>query len=262
VNSPDHGRVDHGLAGRAVIVTGGTRGIGLGIATALTRAGALVTITGRSSKRLEAARVALSSLGTEPLALQRNVADRSAMLDVAALTFERFGRIDGLVNNAQSFRPVMPLADVEESDINLLFDTGPKGTLWGMQAVLPFMRAAGWGRIVNMGSSAGIRGDAGYGPYAASKEAIRALTRVAAREWAGDGVVVNCVCPASAGHRAPPDNALRAEHFAAMYRDHPMGRDGDAEADIAPVVLFLLSEASRFLNGETLMVDGGGHMRA
>jgi NADP-dependent 3-hydroxy acid dehydrogenase YdfG len=180
VNSPDHGRVDHGLAGRAVIVTGGTRGIGLGIATALTRAGALVTITGRSSKRLEAARVALSSLGTEPLALQRNVADRSAMLDVAALTFERFGRIDGLVNNAQSFRPVMPLADVEESDINLLFDTGPKGTLWGMQAVLPFMRAAGWGRIVNMGSSAGIRGDAGYGPYAASKEAIRALTRVAA----------------------------------------------------------------------------------
>lgn len=245
-----------------MIVTGGTRGIGLGIATMLTRAGASVAITGRKQQRLDEAAAALSALGAPPLAVRCDVADREAMADLARLVAERFGRLDGLVNNAQSFRPVMPLEAVTEADIDVLLDTGPKGTLWGMQAVFPYMRDAGWGRIVNMGSVAGVRGDPGYGPYASSKEAVRALTRVAAREWAKHGIVVNCVCPASAGHRAPPeDDPLRRAHFEATYRDHPMGRDGDAEADIAPVVGFLLSDGCRYLTGETMMVDGGTSAR-
>jgi NAD(P)-dependent dehydrogenase (short-subunit alcohol dehydrogenase family) len=129
------------------------------------------------------------------------------------------------------------------------------------------MRAQGWGRIVNVASANGLRGAAGFGPYNASKEAIRALTRTAAREWARHGIVVNCFCPASAAHRMPPaDDAApddpRRAAYAAMYADHPMGRDGDPEADIAPVVLFLLSDACRYLTGETLKVDGGGTMWA
>jgi NAD(P)-dependent dehydrogenase (short-subunit alcohol dehydrogenase family) len=137
------------------------------------------------------------------------------------------------------------------------------GTLWAMQAVLPSMREQGWGRIVTMGSAMGLTGAPGYGPYSASKEAIRSLTRTAAREWGRFGIVVNCVCPASVGHRLPPDDdRTRAAAFAEMYADHPLGRDGDPEQDIAPVVAFLLSDACRYVTGETFMVDGGGVMRA
>jgi NAD(P)-dependent dehydrogenase (short-subunit alcohol dehydrogenase family) len=115
----------------------------------------------------------------------------------------------------------------------------------------------------------GNTGAPGYGPYSAAKEGIRSLTRTAAREWGEFGITVNCVCPASVAHRMPVrddsdagENRARAEAFAAMYADHPLGRDGDPEADIAPAVAFLLSDASQYLTGQTLMVDGGGIMRA
>jgi NAD(P)-dependent dehydrogenase (short-subunit alcohol dehydrogenase family) len=143
----------------------------------------------------------------------------------------------------------------------VLLDTGPKATLWGMQAVFPAMRARGWGRIVNVASASGLIGNPGYGPYNAAKEAIRALTRTAAREWARYGIAVNCFCPAATGHRRPPGEQAshQKEAWERMYRDHPMGRDGDPENDIAPVVLFLLSDACRYMTGETLKVDGGGY---
>ena len=250
------------LDGTAVIVTGGSRGVGLGVAAALVACGAKVTITGRKQDALDAAVQSLTAAGGDVHAIAGNVADRDWMFDVVAQTVERFGRLDGLVNNAQTFRPVMPLETVTSRDMDTLLDTGLKATLWGMQAVLPHFRAQGIGRIVNMGSVVGMRGAKGYGPYAASKEAIRGLTRVAALEWAADGIVVNCVCPASAGHRAPPgDDPVRRANFDAAYRDHPMGRDGDATDDIGPVVCFLLSPECRYLTGETLNVDGGGYLR-
>jgi 2-hydroxycyclohexanecarboxyl-CoA dehydrogenase len=250
------------FAGRVVIVTGASRGIGRGIARNLAKSGAMLTVTGRKQSRLDEAVEEFRGLGADVVGVVGNVGERAAIDHMVAVTVERFGRIDGLVNNAQTFRPVMNLEDVTEGDMDVLFDTGPKGTLWAMQAVLPFMRQRGWGRIVNMGSVIGINGAAGYGPYSASKEAVRALTRVAAREWAKYGIVVNCVCPASAGHRIAPNDPARQEAYDRMYKDHPMGRDGDAEADIAPVVAFLLSDGCRYMTGETLLVDGGGFLRA
>ena len=250
------------FAGRVVIVTGASRGIGRGIARHLAKAGAALTVTGRKQSRLDETVEELQGLGADVAGFVGDVADRAATEHVVNMTIERHGRIDGLVNNAQTFRPVMKLEDVVESDMDLLFNTGPKGTLWAMQAVFAQMRDQGWGRIVNMGSVIGINGAAGYGPYSASKEAVRALTRVAAREWAKHGIVVNCVCPASAGHRVAPNDPARQEAYDRMYKDHPMGRDGDAEADIAPVVAFLLSDACRYMTGETLLVDGGGFLRA
>ena len=202
-----------------------------------------------------------TALGAEHLALVVDVADRRAASTSWPRTVERFGRVDGLVANAQTFRSVTPLEDVTEADMDLLFDTGPKGTLWLMQAVFPHMRDQGWGRIVTMGSNGALNGAAGYGPYVASKEAIRGLTRVAAREWGDHGIVVNCVCPVSVAHRAPPtDDPERAEIFAATFAGQPIARDGDAEDDIAPIVTFLLSDACRYMTGQTLMADGGAIM--
>lgn len=253
--------VDDDVTGRVVILTGGTRGIGRGLALHLARRGVRLVVTGRKPERLEAISADLDALGAEHLAVVSNVADRDGCLALAAAALEHFGRIDGLVANAQTFRSVTPLEEVTESDMDLLYDTGPKGTLWLMQAVFPHMRDQGWGRIVTMGSNGALLGAAGYGPYVTSKEAIRGLTRVAAREWGKHGIVVNCVCPVSAGHRAPPaDDTERAAIFAATFASQPIARDGDAEDDIGPVVTFLLSDACRYVTGQTLMADGGAIM--
>ena len=221
-----------------------------------------MVITGRREPGVSEASDALDAIGVEHLAAVADVADRDAMVALVDEAAERWGRIDGLVANAQSFRPVTALTEVTARDMDLLFDTGPKGTLWSMQAVVPHMTARGWGRIVTMATSMGLTGPAGYGPYAASNEAIRSLTRTAANEWGRDGITVNCVLPASAAHRLDPASSPeRRAAFAAMYDDHPIGRDGDAEDDIAPVVAFLLSDASRYVTGQTIGVDGGGILR-
>lgn len=250
------------LRERVVVVTGATRGIGLGIARHLGSRGARVVITGRREPGVAEASHALDALGVEHLATAVDVADRDAMVALVDEAADRWGRVDGLVANAQSFRPVTALLEVTARDMDLLFDTGPKGTLWSMQAVVPHMKARGWGRIVTMATSMGLTGPAGYGPYAASNEAIRSLTRTAANEWGRDGITVNCVLPASAAHRLDPESSPeRRAAFAAMYDDHPIGRDGDPDDDIAPVVAFLLSDASRYVTGQTIGADGGGILR-
>ena len=181
---------------------------------------------------------------------------------MVAKTIERFGRVDGYVANAQSFRPVMALVDVTARDMDTVIDTGPKGTLWGMQSVFPHMREQGWGRIVTMGSNAALTGAVGYGPYSSSKEAIRSLTRTAAREWGPYGIVVNCVCPVSIAHRMPPgDDPARSAVYASTFSNQPIARDGDAIHDIGPIVAFLLSDGCRYLTGQTLMADGGSFLR-
>jgi len=254
--------VDTGVEGRVVIVTGASKGVGRGVALHLARHGARLVVTARKPEALEALEAELDDLSAPYLARLGNVADREGAFALAASTLEHFGRIDGLVANAQTFRPVMGIEDVTERDMDIVLDTGPKGTLWGMQAVFPAMRDQGRGRIVTMGSNAALLGGAGYGPYSSSKEAIRALTRTAAREWGKYGITVNCVCPVSAAHRVPPsdEDPVRAAMFAETYSKQPIARDGDAEDDIGPVVAFLLSDASQYMTGQTLMADGGAIM--
>jgi NAD(P)-dependent dehydrogenase (short-subunit alcohol dehydrogenase family) len=267
VNAQDNDKGS--LRDRVIIVTGASRGIGRGLALHLAKQGAIVVGTGRKPDRLATLEDDLAAVGAPYLCRPLNTADRAGAVALAAEVAERFGRIDGLVANAQTFRSVTPIEDVTEQDMNLLFDTGPKGTLWQMQAVFPYMREqfereGRGGRIVTTGSNAGLLGAAGYGPYAASKEAIRALTRVTAREWGKYGILVNCVCPVSVAHRMPvtgEDDPTRRAMFEATFKDLPLGRDGDAEADLGPTIAFLLSDACSYMTGETLMLDGGALMR-
>jgi NAD(P)-dependent dehydrogenase (short-subunit alcohol dehydrogenase family) len=155
------------------------------------------------------------------------------------------------------------MSEITDFQMDEVYTSGVKAALWGMQAVYPYMRSAGWGRIVNVGSGAGVIGFPGFGAYAAAKEAIRALTRTAAREWAADGIVVNCYCPAAYETRTNQTTDPFLSAADARFRhQHPTGRVGDAESDIGPVVRFLCSDSCRYLTGETLMVDGGAYTSA
>ncbi len=255
--------IDSGVRGRVVIVTGASRGVGRGVALYLAEAGATVVGTGRKQDALDALSAELDAFDVPHLTVTGNAADRDGAFALVDAVVARFGRVDGLVANAQTFRPVTPLADVTPRDMDTLYDTGPKATLWGMQAVFPPMRDQGWGRIVTMGSNAGFHGPVGYGPYSSSKEAVRSLTRTAAREWGPHGIVVNCVCPVSAAHRMEgfSEDPARRAIFEKTYKDQPIARDGDAVDDIGPVVAFLLSDGCRYLTGQTLMADGGALLR-
>ncbi len=250
-----------GVEGRTVIVTGAGQGIGRGMALHLAKNGAAVVVVDWKQHRVERTVDELRALGTEAMGLTADVADHDSIAAMVAAAVERFGRVDALINNAHTFTPKAALVDVGEDDLEVNQST-VKGTLWAMQAVYPHMRDVGWGRIVNFASAAGITGMAEYGAYNAAKEAIRALTRTAAREWGRDGIVVNAIAPGAASKRGQQAAARHEAEYREFLRDHPMGRQGDPEEDIGPVALFLCSDGCRFLTGQTFMVDGGAFLWA
>ena len=250
----------HSVAGKVIVVTGSGRGVGLGIAKHLGAGGARVVVAEWKPELLDAAVAELTDLGVDVLGVRTNIMERDEIDAMVAATVERFGRVDGIVNNAQTFRPLADMATVSADDVDVFYTSGVKGSLWAMQAVYPHMAAQGWGRIVNFASSMGITGGRGFGAYNASKEAIRALTRTAAREWAPDGIVVNCIAPAAADHHG--DAAKQSEGYRVFVENCPMGRQGDPETDIGPLAWFLCSDACRYLTGHTFMADGGAFMWA
>jgi len=252
----------HGVQGRVVIVTGAGQGIGRGIAHHLGKGGASIVVAEWKPEKMHRTIGELDEMGVPNLGIACDINHGDQIDAMVAATVERFGRVDGLVNNAQTFRPNAPIADVSVDDLDVFYDSGVKGTLRAMQAVYPHMAAAGWGRIVNFASSMGITGGKGFGAYNASKEAIRALTRTAAREWGPDGITVNAIAPAAASERGTASAARQSEAYLEFIKSCPMGRQGDPELDIAPVALFLCSDACRYLTGHTLMVDGGAFMWA
>jgi NAD(P)-dependent dehydrogenase (short-subunit alcohol dehydrogenase family) len=250
----------HSVVGKVIVVTGAGRGVGKGIAVHLAKGGAQIVVAEWKPDLLAATVAELEALGATALGVRCNVMEQGEIDAMVATTVERFGRVDGLVNNAQTFRPLAPVAGVVEEDLDVFYRSGVKGTLWAMQAVRPHMAAQGWGRIVNFASSMGITGGRGFAAYNASKEAVRALTRTAAREWAPDGLVVNCIAPAAADHHG--DAAKQSEGYRIFVENCPMGRQGDPELDIGPLAWFLCSDACRYLTGHTFMADGGAFMWA
>jgi NAD(P)-dependent dehydrogenase (short-subunit alcohol dehydrogenase family) len=248
------------VAGRVVVVTGGGGGIGRGLVRNLGAAGASVVIAEWNEAALGKIVAELQGNGATVLGLDCNVQEQASIQHVVDATIERFGRIDGLVNNAMTFSGQQPLAELTEEEFDIDYVSGVKGTLWAMQAAYPHMKRAGWGRIVNVGSSAGLVSFKGFGAYGACKEAIRSLTRTAAREWAADGIVVNCYCPVSTGHAAAyAPGGYVDQAMTVLAALSPYGYNGDPDHDLGPAVRFLLSDDCRYLTGQTLTLDGGAY---
>lgn len=253
---------EQGVRDRVVIVTGAGQGIGRGIARHLGRHGARIVVAEWKPHKLQRTVDELHALGVDALGVECDVQQQASIDAMVRATVARFGRVDALVNNAQTFRAQASVEAITAEDAGVFTTSGPMGTLWAMQAVFPHMKAQGWGRIVNVGSAAAIVGLHGYGAYAMSKEAIRAITRTAAREWGRYGIVVNCFCPGAASDRGRAGVDRAAAQGRSLVFERCIDRLGDPEDDIAPVVLFLCSDACRYLTGQTLMVDGGAFLWA
>jgi NAD(P)-dependent dehydrogenase (short-subunit alcohol dehydrogenase family) len=248
-------RAMHSVDGRVIIVTGSAQGVGRGMAHHLGKAGATVVVADYQADKLARTCDELTKFGAPNLGVEVDIRDQGRIDEMVAKTVDAFGKVDAIINNAQTFRPNAPVAEIVAEDVDVFYRSGVLGTLWAMQAVYPHMKKAGWGRIVNFGSSMGRVGGAGFGAYNASKEAIRGLTRTAAKEWAPDGIIVNAIAPAAA-----PPRAAGSEHYEEFMRVCPMGRNGDPELDIGPIAHFLCTDACRYLTGHTFMVDGGNFM--
>lgn len=245
------------LQDKVAIVTGAGQGVGLGIAQAFAKEGARLVITGRDPDKLERAATDLRARGAEVLIVAGDTRHRADADKTVAEAIERFGRIDILVNNAQSSKPGVPLEQVDDETFALSLESGLMGTFYFMQAVFPHMKAQNAGAIVNFGSATGIRGTYGFGPYAATKEAIRGLSRVAAREWGRHNIRINVVCPAAMSPAAATFLGNNPEYKEKLEGEISLGRMGDNEADVGRFVLMLVSEHSRFVTGQTINVDGG-----
>lgn len=245
------------LDGKVAIVTGASQGSGYGAARAMAREGASVVLVSRTREKLEGVAREIEAAGGAAIVHPADVTDRVAIEALVAATVARFGRIDVLVNAAQS--PVIrtaPLADISDEDVSELWESGAVATLALMRVIRPHMIAAGGGSIVNFGSGA-IHNPAQYGVYAGVKAAIQAISRAAALEWAKEGIRVNVVFPMSESPAADADFALAEGRAQAVARTIPLGRMGDPVEDIGQPIAFLASDESRFITGTTVALTGG-----
>ena len=238
------------ITGRGVVVTGGTRGIGKGIAAVFAAAGARVLITGRDEA---AARAAVAETGAAGYVLA-DVARKADCARVAAVAAERLGGVDVLCANAGIF-PDARLADLAERDIDRVLGTNLKGTILSVQACLPLLRASGHGRVILISSITGpVTGYPGWTHYGASKAGQLGFMRSAAIELAGDGITVNAVLP---GNIATEGLATLGEDYVSgMTAAIPMRRLGTVE-EIGHAALFLATDEAGYITGQTIVVDGG-----
>lgn len=230
-------------------MTGATRGIGLATAKLLASEGAKVAVLSRKRESVETTVAEIEAAGGVALAVPADIGDGDQIRTAVEKVVAAYGGLDILVNNA--FDPSAPyssILDLTDEQLQRNFDMGPVAYLRFMQASYPHLKESKAGRVINFGSMAGVVGLAGMAPYNMAKEAVRALTRTAAREWGADKITVNNVLPV-AKTWGPEANVPEATN--------PLGRYGSPQDDIAPVVLFLASDDSQFITGSSLTPDGG-----
>lgn len=242
------------LENKVVIVTGGAAGIGGAISRVLVARGASVVAVDLNA---DAGARLVADLGDKFAFLQGDVSSP----DIAALAVntavERFGGLNGLVNNAHASRQA-PFQDITQDMWDLSFNTGFIATRNFMLAAYPHLKAGG-GSIVNFGSGAAMVGQPTQAAYAAAKEAIRGLSRVVANEWAADAIRVNIVSPMAMTAGVEAWSKSSPELYEQSLAKVPLGRFGDPQTDVAPIVAFLISDDSVYMTGQTLMADGGAN---
>jgi len=262
------------LKGKTAIITGGGKAtlqsgrcgsIGYGIATAYAKEGANLVITGRNVKKLEGAKEDLEKeYGIKVLAVAADVnagADNEAVVkDVVKQAIDAFGDIHVLINNAQASASGVPLAEHTTEQFDLALYSGLYATFYYMKACYPYL-AKTKGSVINFASGAGLFGNFGQCAYAAAKEGVRGLTRVAATEWGKDGINVNIICPLAWTVQLEKFEADYPDAFKANVKMPPMGHYGDAEEEIGRVCVQLASPDFKYMSGETITLEGGMGLR-
>lgn len=243
------------VAGRSVVVTGGTKGIGKGIARVFAKAGADVVVVGRDEATASACSDELTALGGGRVSyVIADVATRAGCDAAAAAAVERHGGLDVLCANAGIF-PDAKLADMTEADMDAVFGTNVKGTMFAVQACLEALTASGRGRVILTSSITGpVTGFPGWSHYGASKAAQLGFMRTAAIELAPRGITVNAVLPGNIATEGLAD--LGEEYRATMEASIPMKRLGEVE-DIGYAALFFATDQAAYVTGQSLVVDGG-----
>lgn len=248
------------LAGRTALITGAADGIGYGMAVRFVREGAAVLVVDFDEVKGAEAAENLRAIGAKAAFQRCDVTRKEDVTGAVAACVDRFGAIDILVNNAYRGSGLSRIETKPDDLFESCMDMCLYAAKWSMEAAFPHMRARHWGRIINIASLNGVNAHMGSAEYNVGKEALRAYTRSAAREWAGYGICANIICPAAISANYRRFQALQPDIAAATAAANPMGRMGDPEADIGGVALFLASEDARYLTGNTLFVDGGAHI--
>ena len=244
------------LDGKVALVTGGGSGIGRAITLALTAEGASVAISGRTATKLDGVIAEITARGGQGMAIVGDVGvaqDFAAMIEAVIASHSR---LDILVNNAQTLGKQLSIEDTTDAEVEMAFRSGAMGTFYGMKLALPYLKVRG-GSIVNLGSPTAVLGDPTFGYYAMAKEAIRGLSRVAAKEWGQYNIRVNTVCPTAMTESSQDYVAKNPERYASLLSATPLGRYGDPEGDIGRAVAALVSDDMSYLSGATLMLNGG-----
>ncbi|MCI8284548.1 MAG: SDR family oxidoreductase [Firmicutes bacterium] len=252
-------------AGRSVLRDGSCGSIGYGIATAYAKEGANIVITGRNVKKLEDAKEELERLyGIKVLTVQADVnaaADNETVVnEVVRQTMDTFGRIDVLINNAQASASGVPLAEHTTEQFDLALYSGLYAAFYYMKACYPYLKETK-GSVINFASGAGLFGNFGQCAYAAAKEGIRGLTRVAATEWGKDGINVNIICPLAWTAQLENFSLEYPDAFEKNVKMPPMGHYGNPETEIGRVCVQLAHPDFKYLTGETLTLEGGMGLR-
>jgi NAD(P)-dependent dehydrogenase (short-subunit alcohol dehydrogenase family) len=247
------------LEGKVAIVTGAGQGIGEAIAAGFAREGAKVIITGRTTSKLEEAAGKIKAAGGEVRLLQALAGVQADAERTVQDAISAWGRVDVLVNNAHTFTDFLPLEDAKMAEnVRIDMESAFIGSLQLMQLCFPHMREQGGGSIINMGSSYGIRCEPGFLAYAASKEAIRTLTKTGAKEWGKYKIRVNTILPSAMSPKALW-YLEESKSYDAELAKVALGYFGTPD-DIAPSAIFLASDESSYVTGQTLGVDGGSTM--
>ena len=249
------------LEENVTIITGGGKGIGFGLAQAFAEAGSNLVITGRTLSRLESAKERLEAeYGVKVLPIVADGADEAAIKDVVAQTIATFGKINTLVNNAQVSKSGLPLIEHTKEDLDLSIHSGLYAAFFYMRESHPYLKESK-GSVINFASGAGLFGKLGQSSYAAAKEGIRGLSRVAAAEWGPDGIRVNVICPLAMTESLMEWKDNYPDLFAKTIQGIPLGRFADPKDDIGRVAVFLASEDAHYITGETITLQGGSGLR-